>query len=306
MRKININNSLRSRIRCDNQSGQAGIEYILILLVIVALAMMLRQLYEPLRLWTDRHFSAYLSCLLEVGELPQFAGEVCNEGSSADLARTMRQVQIRNPMGEGGGAGGINGNRTGGSNAAALNAEEARRRAGRRPSSAATAEAVTNTPGGGGGGGFAGRSPRFASRGGRSQFGQGGSAAGRTSAGDPGAGKSSNLEAINGGSVEGRRKVADRKKRDTDDSGLSGYEMDRRDRKVVARSQTSVKTDDEGNDRRPTRLKANRSGPKAEVIEEKPWSFGDYLRIMIIIAIIVALFFLIGGQALQLSKSSEK
>lgn len=74
--------SLLRRLRQDD-SGQAIIEYVLVLVIVVGIILGgLYQLNSAFRSWADSYFGDYLACLLESGELPSLgaaAGGECGQ-----------------------------------------------------------------------------------------------------------------------------------------------------------------------------------------------------------------------------------
>jgi hypothetical protein len=57
------------------QNGQAALEYILLLVLLVAICVGLgTKLYQPLKQWTDFYLGSYTNCLLDSGQLPSIAG----------------------------------------------------------------------------------------------------------------------------------------------------------------------------------------------------------------------------------------
>ena len=66
------------------QNGQAALEYILLLVLIVAICVGLgTKLYQPLKQWTDFYLGSYTNCLLDSGQLPAIAG-----GNATDCPTT--------------------------------------------------------------------------------------------------------------------------------------------------------------------------------------------------------------------------
>ena len=58
-----------------SQSGQGIVEYILVLIVTLALILgLLWQFSDAFRAWANNYFGEYLACLLETGELPSVGG----------------------------------------------------------------------------------------------------------------------------------------------------------------------------------------------------------------------------------------
>lgn len=74
--------SFDAKRRCEQ--GQAVTEYVLILLVTVALLVSLSLImFKPFSKWLENYMGAYLQCLLDAGELPSLGyendGSVCND-----------------------------------------------------------------------------------------------------------------------------------------------------------------------------------------------------------------------------------
>jgi len=68
-------NEMGVRKKQNSQSGQALIEYVLLLAISVALILgLMNQLYKPFGKWVDNYMGVYLECLLDVGELPSLGG----------------------------------------------------------------------------------------------------------------------------------------------------------------------------------------------------------------------------------------
>ncbi len=63
-----------------NQQGQAVVEYALLLIVAVALAIALsRSFFQPVRKWTDFYLNTYIACLLDYGVLPESASTTASD-----------------------------------------------------------------------------------------------------------------------------------------------------------------------------------------------------------------------------------
>lgn len=56
----------------------------------------------------------------------------------------------------------------------------------------------------------------------------------------------------------------------------------------------------------PKKMAVKKPEPKAVEVEEEPMTIGNFIRIIFIAAIIIALVIFVGGQALQMSKNFEK
>ena len=76
---------MRVEISIRNESGQAIVEYILVLVVSVAIILGgMYQLNSAFKTWANNYFGTYLACLLETGELPTISGTggdsgLCNQ-----------------------------------------------------------------------------------------------------------------------------------------------------------------------------------------------------------------------------------
>lgn len=78
------------------------------------------------------------------------------------------------------------------------------------------------------------------------------------------------------------------------------------EKQASERNATVVRKKDLEQIKRAERMKITRKPAKADqTIEDEEMTFGNFLRIIIIAGILIALFVLLGGQALQLSKSWE-
>src|SRR5687768_9585757 len=88
-----------------NQRGQAIVEYILVLVVVVALIIgALSQLNEGFRQYTENLFGGYIECLIETGELPTLHS--ANPGTTeCTPPEFTAEIEPHDPS-EGGGGGG--------------------------------------------------------------------------------------------------------------------------------------------------------------------------------------------------------
>lgn len=267
------------------QSGQALMEYILVMIVVVAIILGgLYQLSSAFQVWANSYFGEYLSCLLETGELPTLGssvttGECAQSFQQFSIANGRPLVNSNNPGGEAQGGGGANSSGDDG-------------QSGRRTT---TSSSVESGPGGVASSRRTGRSNRF--RAGRSGAEKTGSNINRETRGGGGA-----AGPIASGGGDGRPKRI-----------ALGGSTDRYGR----RGKT-----DKGEDEKRTKTKAleqvanEKVGPKLIPINRKvasneqapevdDFTFGSFLRYLVIAAIIIALLIFFGGQILQVSKSME-
>jgi len=267
--------------------GQAMVEYILILVVSVSLVMAVAmQIFKPLQFFLQDFMGTYTQCLLETGELPSLGGSTNLKDDSCNPSWS----KARQSAGSGTGSGGAGG----------LGSEGNSTRKGGRGGQ--------NDDGGSPGSGtYAGsqsrRSPFFnPNRQGRG--------------GPDGSGKGDKTVIVAVGDDGGSQFFRPR-------GGSSGGSYSRTGATVLSASMLSASEREkigkaESKAPRTVASGENFSGPKKKIIikppaakdfimpDEQPVSFGNYLRILFIVAIVLVLVLLLGGQALQLSKSWEK
>lgn len=273
-------NSVRSPLA--NQSGQAIIEYVLILVVTVSLILGgLYQLNSAFKTWANNYFGNYLACLLESGELPNIQGGggdggICNEiFKPFNLAEGKRLSEAYKPP-EGGSSG------TGGGSREAA-------RAG-------------NAVGRGGGGGSGGGGGRFAS----SSFGKGGPrSAGRGGKKGAGPNYTGSMAASDyGGYGSGPRKInVGVKKRLENKFAFEDEKEERQKKRNIA--STGRKPGEEGSKTGRARLKRSDVKKTKDESVDSGLTLPSFLKWILIAGIIIALVVFLGGQGLQINKSME-
>lgn len=274
----------------SQQSGQAVTEYILVLVVVVAIALGgLYQLNSAFRVWAQGYFGDYLSCLLETGELPALGGSVsaaagiCNElyePFSLDKGRPLLAS-----------AGGGSGSSSSSGSSSKSSSENS-------PSSSSE-RGVRDTGGGSSGSSQINPSSRFTA--GNNRFQPNNLSPQKSSSGSSytGSTEGSVPMSLLGPDGSGRFKIAD--------SGISlDYSNEiERERKKITPTEGVKKSEDSVQERgrkKATALRAPASQAQLETEEEM--TFGSFLRYLVIAAIIIALVLVVGGQLLQISKSS--
>jgi hypothetical protein len=290
----------RRRVR-QNQSGQAIIEYLLILIVVIALVLGLAyQFNSAFRVYVTNYFGNYIACLLETGELPSLGANGAGGRCGAEFGRSFNLADGRPLVGTGGGGGGGGGGGTAGPG------DRAGGGGGRGSSSS------SGSGGGGGGspadGGAGSGGPQTAAsyfnRRGRPPRTAVGNASGSeeksyTGNTEAGKGRGRRVGEVNRDTGRVTRSTLDRRFISTD-------ELEQRSNE----KQTTTKAGETGSTGglRPKRLsyEAKRSVAAANDVEVEEFGFGKMLRILMIVLIIIALVLLIGGQLLQISKSWEK
>jgi hypothetical protein len=271
----------------NSQSGQALVEYVLLLAVAVTLILgLMTQIYRPFGDWLNNYMGAYLECLLDAGELPTF-GQNAGEGVCASEFKAFTPGSGRPPD--------PNARRNGSNDRD------------REPQAQRERIRNANEDGGGGSGasnsGGSGRSNRSFSTGAQ------GGADGLGSQGDqvmverlP---RSRFFRLSSGGSGSAVNSAA---------SGSGGEVMtvplgQTRGREKKKEKKLQVQADvGAGNNSAAKKLTIKPTERKTASTEEdiEKWSFAQYLKIAVIVAIIIAIVLFLGGQILQISKSMEK
>lgn len=254
----------------------------MILIVIVAMVIGFIWLFgTAFKSWANNYFGNYLTCLLETGELPSTgvgggggaSGGICNQYFEPFSLKNGRPIK--------GDGGKNNGQAQTKKNTGGINENTGSRRP---------------IGGGGGGGGLgndnwaqSGRvnaNPKGGEDGGEGK--SKGNNVGYSSGG--GYNSNSNRNGMgNGGHQLDGRLIAGLKKEEDD---KKGYPV------------SSPSKDDFGSGPKRNKLKPPRV-PAAVVVEDSPMTFGNFLRILIIAAIIIALVVLVGGQLLQIGKEMD-
>lgn len=269
-----------------SQSGQGIVEYILVLIVVVAIILGgLYQLNTAFKEWAVNYFGTYLACLLEAGELPTIGGSpgdsgVCNElFQPFDFAKGRRLAAAQ------------------GNTAPSGDTKQSGR--GTRESGAGGANSrgfsrVGGSSRGNFAGGRGGSSGKFGSKNKTGKNKSNGAYTGSTATGSYGG----NYGATNRRLNTGVKHRLDNK---------FAFQDDRGDDQKKRGTPTTKK------DREESRAPAGRSKVKqrTEMDQENRaeadtgMDFPNFMRYLIIAGIIIALILIIGGQMLQVGKSME-
>lgn len=272
------------KIVSRNQSGQAIIEYILVLLVVVSILLgVMWQFNEGFKSFTKSYFGDYLACLLELGELPALGGVTSGQCQHETFAM--------------GPSPGMPGGRTPEDSDDPNSADSGRNSAGLGSSSSGS---------GGSGGSGSSRSAESSGRFG-SNF-SGTSRDGRpatvvigtakddtyTGSTETSSGKVSKISSARGGSME----LIDQ----------SGGVIDPFEERKVKSAPVAIAKDSRAEALKSKKQKVDivRKTASADTKDkDAEIGFGDFLRWLLIAAIIIAIVFFLGGQALQIGKSWE-
>ena len=272
--------------RDAGQSGQAILEYILILIVAITIILGgLYQLNDAFKGWATNYFGNYLACLLETGEMPS-SGVSSAGGGGGICNQFFKEFNIADgrPLIGAGGSGGPGGGE-----------QEPR--------------------GGGGNGQAASENPSYRAGGYSSAggaFGRLGARSGRS----PGSGRKSKLRSKEGTTNTGSTDVSNygssRSSTRKQDQKFVRHRLDNRfafedqkEEKVKRKAASTAKKREEGSRTKRSLLKRKEIVKADQTIEDEPMTFAGFIRILIIAAIIIALVMFLGGQALQVGKSME-
>lgn len=278
-----------------NNRGQAVIEYTLILVITVAIVIGLTsQIIKPMQAFLDNYMGKYVQCLLEMGELPAIGGEdtaVADEGCNARF-QPGTLAGGRPPRGNAGGGGGSSSDRDKGGSKNGANGDGGS--GGGGGSSSGSTYAGSASRGG----------SRFMNRNRRPSSGveSGGAAQGRVvEIALDGGGSGSFFRGSNGANYGS----GGMKKRSVAISGMTDMERKRLEKAANGEGRATMVT---GESIKPPVKKLAVKPPPVQNFEreEEPFTIGNFIRIIFIAAIIIALVLLVGGQALQMSKSFEK
>ena len=253
------------------------LEYILILVVVVSLILGgIYQLNTAFKSWAENYFGNYLACLLETGELPSIGGAPGDSGVCNQLFKPFSLAEGR-PL------------RTG-ANQQQESAEQGDGGGARERRAGASGQQGNYTVVRSGGGAF-----RAAGGGGvrRRGAGSAGAKTGSTDASDYGGGYSSNV---------GVQQAPVRKTLDT----RFAWERDDQERATRKVANAPKRPGEEGQRLPSIRMKKSDLKKDGQIAPESEMTFPDFIRILIIAAIVILLLWYLGGQAMQIGKSMER
>lgn len=251
-------------------------EYILILIVSVSIILGgVYQLNAAFKTWANNYFGNYLSCLLETGELPTISGSPGDSGICQEVFQPFTLAdgwqQRQNPGGGGGGET-------------------------KKPVSPATPEK------GSGGGGYYPSSGKFAAGRASGSGGRGGQVTGKGPAKVNTGDTSTTSYGSSGSSGRERSKGPGIVKYRVNNQFVFESEQDKPTRRNVSSITKPYETSKVG---ARMRLKDKRLAKDLNAADESEMTFSDFIRIIIIAAIVIALFMFLGGQMLSIGKSME-
>lgn len=266
-----------------NQSGQAVIEYILVLIVVVSILLgVMWQFNDGFRKFTNAYFGDYLACLLELGELPALGGTSSGQCVYEEFA-----------MGDSPGAG------TPGDGKGSDDEKDGK--GGPKPGDTAGGD------GGGGGSGSTGSGAAESSGRFGSNF-SGSNRQGRPAIVVIGTAKddtyTGSTESSNGRST----KLSGPRSSRVELVDQSGGVIDPFEERKVRNAPVSIAKDTRAEQLKSKKQRVDITRKVASddmKDQETSLTFADFLKWLIVAAIVIAIVFFIGGQALQIGKSWE-
>lgn len=292
-------NFAQLRSKAD-QSGQAVVEYILVLVITVGIILgIMHQFSDAFGSFLDKYFGDYIACLLETGELPSIGGEGASEASCKS---PMQEFSIASgealvKRGSGGGSGSDSGSGSGDSGKSS--------KEGGSDSSSSSSKQSSR--------------PRTLTSSGGTSNSDGRSA--KTSSGRPGRFKQklnqtpgSQNQSKNvgfngsGGGIGGPGGRTFR--RNTviyiGDSYLSDKEKKKNEQASLSKT-TEKKGGDQNNLRVPLqKLEIKKARNISSEEEGAGFSFAFFIKFLLIGGILIAIFIFLGGQGIQIKKSWQK
>lgn len=267
------------------QRGQGVVEYILVLVVVVAIILGgIYQLNTAFREWAVNYFGTYLACLLEAGELPSIGGTPGDSGVCNELFKPFNLAEGRRLAG------------AAGSSTSGSDPKQSGRGAREGNSGGANSRGFSKIGGNGSGNFNGGRGATSGKFGGNK----------KNKAGSNGAYTGSTETGNYGGSYSATNRRLDTSVKHRLDNKFA-FQDDREEDQKKSRAAPSKK------EREESRTPAARSKVKqrkemdkvARADADVGMDFPNFMRYLIIAGIIIALVLVVGGQMLQVGKSME-
>lgn len=294
----------RSKAR---QSGQAVLEYILVLIITVFLILgVMYQFNDAFKNFLDSYFGDYIACLLETGELPSLGGDgpTSAECSSPFVNFNLASGASLNGSGSGGGDGSGSGSSSGSNSKSGSGTSDGGNRKSRGSSSRAGSRSrppsLRSSGGSGNAEGVRGRN----SRGQVSRI--------KKTISQGSAGKPKNVgfgQASSSGGRLGRRGRIIRKRRIIylGESYLSEDAKKKKKNTAFPKGKLNKKGESINTLRQPRfNLKVPEDRAVASAEDNSGFNFGAFIKFLLIGGILIAIFIFLGGQAVQIKKSWQK
>ncbi len=289
------------------KSGQAVVEYILIIAVTLSLIIGLKNTFSQAGKFFENYIGAYTECLMDYGELPSFGVSDKDMKQHLSAGRKCEVKFEKFSLSEGRS---LKSNPGGGSNLAAAQSENSSANSGSTSDNSRSQSNQSNSSGGSSGGGSGGSDNRIRNARSVSRTSDGGSNANgkvktieNEESGDEGSGSS--------GSRQSRTIYRDRNKYKAV-TGQLAEQILKSDKGIPKRepgSRTIAKADDSSGNGIGPRVSIV-PGPQEKVVqleEDKPadWGFGNFLKWILIAGMIIAIVIFFGGQIMNYSNSDS-
>lgn len=274
-----------------NQKGQAVLEYVLLLLVIfiVSVSIMIGLSQSTQRLFNN-YYGEYFACLLELGELPSLGNDQNPETECDELYQSFTFTDGRPPISGGiGGVGSTDGNSNDGSSSGG--------------SSAGSSGSAGAASGGGGGSGYSSSTGGFGFNSGRSRrvplssADRGGTGEEDGDLGGPSGYYNFQQSGDLDGSGSGRSRYVP----------IYGYVPDLEDEKAQEAPVLKAENlQDSEESLRGRKVPASINKKDVNDVEsDEEMTFPDFIRMLIMAAIILVILIFFGGQVMQYQKSKD-
>lgn len=279
-------------------AGQALIEYILLMIVVVAVILgLMTQFGTPFRDWAKNYFGEYLACVIETGELPSLGGQggvsnsECNEYFQPFTLAAGRPP--RPGGGNNGGGSGGGGSSGGGSGSSNADNEDSQSNEGGKNKNFA---------------GASNRKPRTANRFTPGQRGDLGSNKNGNGQGEGANNKkryTGSTETSTPGWALGSKKRMELNKQGFVDGGFS-YQSERRTDEVE-NNRVVLKKSSKGQSKKAKKMLIERRVAEKSQTEDKDPEFtlGNFIKYILIIAILIFLLIFLGGEVMNINKSMD-
>jgi hypothetical protein len=266
-----------------SQSGQALVEYVLLLVVAIALILGLAgQLYKPFSSWMKNYMGEYVECLLDVGELPTMGGgTVSGTCSSKFQSYTVKNGWPR-------------------VSSKGIGSQDDRSDDSNR-SSHGSNSTETNSSSGHSSQSESGRSRKTAIGANTGADGPNSGHSGKQLTEPVSGSEYMKLKTSNSSTFSSENHSTESGRKIVIPAGKEIGEK-KKERSIKVASEDDSHTSSKG---KKLLIPAEERKVASET-DDQPWSFGQYIKIALIIVIIVAIVLFLGGQILQISKGMEK
>lgn len=283
---------LKNQSSLANRRGQAVIEYVLILVVTVAMVMALGyQVFKPFQQFVKSYMGDYTACLLETGELPSLG--------NSDAAQALADEGCNSKFEAASLTGGRPPKGGGGSKASGSGANQS---IGKKDASSGSGSAEGSSGGGG---------SSYSSTGGNNLLISSMKKKTGTEAPGSASDKVTEIPLASGGSFHNRQnsfgseaRARFSKSTYVGIAGMTEDEKKKQERKDASR-RVVASGESLGGPIKKIAIKKPEPKPLVEA-GESPFTFGNFFRFLIIAAIVIAIIVVLGSQALKIAKSQEK